>query len=409
MFAISGLHIGLVAGLGWLAGRWCGHTTAGLLVALMLATGYAWLAGFGVATQRALLMLVIWLGLMAWGRLWSGRRILLLTMTLLLLVNPWLALNQGFWLSAGRWRPCCCWRRACAAKGYSGCKSGWDWCCCPGNGTVWWPELAVGAGERGADPAVFTAVDSAVIAGLWPAVIESCGGGAGIRRAERAFGPLMGGLHWLAAQASPWVVLPAFAQAVVWLALLLPLLALLPQARSFGLALGWLALLLLWPGPAWQVRVLDVGQGLSVLVTQGQRALLYDTGNRFRSGFNMADGVILPLFHRLGIDALDYLVISHDDSDHSANRDYLATQVPVRHRWGAWPGACPAGPANSGSGAGSPCACCGRSHRAGTAITTPACCIFPTACCRCCSTGDIEQAAERGLLAAVCRSRLNCC
>ncbi|OXY82405.1 DNA internalization-related competence protein ComEC/Rec2 [Oceanimonas doudoroffii] len=400
LFAISGLHIGLVAGLGWLAGRWCGHTTAGLLVALMLATGYAWLAGFGVATQRALLMLVIWLGLMAWGRLWSGRRILLLTMTLLLLVNPWLALNQGFWLSAGAVAALLLLAAGLRRQGLfrlqiglglvllplvMGLFGGLSWLSVPVNvvliplfSLLLIPLLLLGCGLLLLSP-VGAAPVFGVLNGL--------------------FGPLMGGLHWLAAQASPWVVLPAFAQAVVWLALLLPLLALLPQARSLGLALGWLALLWLWPGPAWQVRVLDVGQGLSVLVTQGQRALLYDTGNRFRSGFNMADGVILPLFHRLGIDALDYLVISHDDSDHSANRDYLATQVPVRYRWGAWP-------------RGMPCRA-GQQRQWGRLTLRMLWPVTPgghrnnDSCVLHISdgvlsvllTGDIEQAAEHGLLA----------
>ena len=76
---------------------------------------------------------------------------------------------------------------------------------------------------------------------------------------------------------------------------------------------------------------------MSVLVTQGKRALLYDTGNRFHSGFNMADAVILPLLRQLGIKELDYVVVSHDDQDHSGNREYLARTLSIKQRWGAWP------------------------------------------------------------------------
>ncbi|MDP5291312.1 DNA internalization-related competence protein ComEC/Rec2 [Oceanimonas sp. CHS3-5] len=338
LFAISGLHIGLVAALGWLAGRISGHHSIGLMAALTLATGYAWLAGFGVATQRALLMLVLWLGLLWWGRFWSGRRILLLTMALLLLFNPWLALNQGFWLSV---------LAVAALLWLAGGRGRYGLLRLQlGLGILLLPlvMLLFGGISWLSVPANLVLIPLFSVL-LIPLLLLACGllligpGAAapvfGVLNA--LFTPLMSGLHWLADRVSPWAELPAWIQGMVLLALLLPLLTALPSARWLGLALGWLGILALWPGPAWQVRVLDVGQGLSVLVTQGQRALLYDTGNRFPSGFNMADGVILPLLARLGIKELDYLVVSHHDSDHSANRDYLATQLPVRHRWGAWP------------------------------------------------------------------------
>ncbi|OYD25131.1 DNA internalization-related competence protein ComEC/Rec2 [Oceanimonas baumannii] len=337
LFAISGLHIGLMAGLGWLAGRLTGHYTAGLLTALVLAAGYAWLAGFGVATQRALLMLVVWLSLLWWGRYWNGRRILLVTMTLLLMVNPWLVLNLGFWMSVlavaallllaggrGRYRLI----RLQLGLGVLLLPlvmvlfGGISWLSVPVNllliplfSLVLIPLLLLGCG----------------LLLLWPAMAVPV-----FQLLDHVFTGLTGGLHWLAGHFSPWSELPATWQGLVLLLMLLPLLLLLPGARWLALALGMLVVLALWPGPAWQVRVLDVGQGLSVLVTQGDRALLYDTGNRFTSGFNMADGVILPLLSRLGITRLDYLVVSHEDSDHSANRHYLATQMPVVHRWGAW-------------------------------------------------------------------------
>lgn len=51
-------------------------------------------------------------------------------------------------------------------------------------------------------------------------------------------------------------------------------------------------LLFVQPNPAWEVQVIDVGQGLSVLVRQGARGLLYDTGDAFPSGYNLADAAI---------------------------------------------------------------------------------------------------------------------
>ncbi|WP_107853038.1 DNA internalization-related competence protein ComEC/Rec2 [Oceanimonas marisflavi] len=338
LFAISGLHIGLVAGLGWLAGRLTGHHTAGLVMALALAAGYAWLAGFGVATQRALLMLVMLLGLLAWGRYWSGRRILLLTMALLLLFNPWLALNLGFWLSV---------LAVAALIWLSGGR---------GRNRMMWLQVGLGLLLMPPVMLLFGGVSwlsvpvNLVLIPLFsvlliPLLLLACGlllfgpvvAAPVFWLLDRIFTPLMNGLHWLAETFSPWAELSVMTQGLMMLLMLLPVLPMLPCARWLGLPILLLGALLLWPGPVWQIRVLDVGQGLSVLVTQGKRALLYDTGNRFPSGFNMADGVILPLLAKLGINKLDYLVISHDDSDHSANRDYLAMRVPVQYRWGAWP------------------------------------------------------------------------
>ncbi|WP_373286221.1 DNA internalization-related competence protein ComEC/Rec2 [Oceanisphaera marina] len=336
LFAISGLHIGLVAGLGLLAGRLSGNRWIATALAASLALGYAWLAGFSVPTQRALLMLLLWLGLYCWGRFWSGRRIVLMTMMLLLAANPWLALDYGFWLSI----------LAVAAllvtTGWLGGRRLWrlqvgltvlllplvmllfggvSWLSLPVNlvliplfSLLLIPLLLL------ASLLLLPAPELSVwVFSLLNALFE----------------PLIAGLHWLNDSVSPWIWLSAHAQGVGLVILLLPL-ALLPRARGLLVLPGYILCWLLLSPSGWQVRVLDVGQGLSVLVTQDKQALLYDTGNRFNSGFNMADGVILPLLRNLGIDKLEYLVVSHDDQDHSGNRDYLAHTLPIAHRWGAW-------------------------------------------------------------------------
>lgn len=348
LFAISGLHIGLVAGLGLLAGRLSGHRLPAAVVAGGLALGYAWLAGFSVPTQRALLMLLLWLGVFCWGRFWSGRRLLLLTMALLLTTMPWLALDLGFWLSI----------LAVAALLVS---AGWL-----GGRSLWRLQLGLSllllplimlffGGISWLSLPVNLLLIPLFSLLLIPLLLLACLlvlpaptlAMAVLMLLNGLFEPLMAALHGLNDSLSPWQALSAQAQGIWLLLFLLPFGLLLPRARWL-MALA-IYLVLLQPGdltpaalkqessPRWEVRILDVGQGLSVLVTQGRRALLYDTGNRFDSGFNMADGVILPLLTRLGIDELDYLVVSHDDRDHSGNRDYLAATLPVKHRRGAWP------------------------------------------------------------------------
>lgn len=338
LFAISGLHIGLVAGVGLLLGRLGGGRLPGAVLAAGLALGYAWLAGFALPTQRALLMLLLWLALIGWGRFWSGRRILLVTMALLLATMPWLAFTPGFWLSV------LAVAALLASAGWLGGRGLWrlqlgltllllplvmllfdgiSWLSLPAN------LLLIPLFSLLLIPLLLLACLALV---PFPGLALLL-----LRLLDGLFAPLMAGLHELERVLSPWLALSAQAQGVLLLALLVLLAALLPRGRWLAGLGCYLLLLQLWPRPAWEVRVLDVGQGLSVLVTQGREALLYDTGNRFPSGFNMADGVILPLLAHLDIDRLDYLVVSHDDSDHSGNRDYLASVLPVRHRRGAWP------------------------------------------------------------------------
>jgi len=88
------------------------------------------------------------------------------------------------------------------------------------------------------------------------------------------------------------------------------------------------AILLLWLGKQnkpleWQVEVLDIGQGLSVLIKSQGQSLLYDTGPRYPSGFTTAVVETLPYFHSIGIDRLDYLVVSHSDIDHAGGVDVI--------------------------------------------------------------------------------------
>ena len=64
-------------------------------------------------------------------------------------------------------------------------------------------------------------------------------------------------------------------------------------------------------------HVLDVGQGLSIVLQTNQKALLFDTGPSFLSGGDTANLVALPFLYSRGIDRLDKLIISHGDLDHA--------------------------------------------------------------------------------------------
>ncbi len=79
----------------------------------------------------------------------------------------------------------------------------------------------------------------------------------------------------------------------------------------------------------WQINVLDVGQGVSVLLTKNERALLYDVGARYPSGFNMADSVILPILKAKGINNIDIVFISHGDNDHAGSLKVLQDKISI--------------------------------------------------------------------------------
>ncbi|WP_440875484.1 DNA internalization-related competence protein ComEC/Rec2 [Thalassotalea sp. PLHSN55] len=81
--------------------------------------------------------------------------------------------------------------------------------------------------------------------------------------------------------------------------------------------------------PSWQLSVMDVGQGLAVVIEKQQQAILYDTGASYPSGFNMADTVLLPYFQSKGINTLDRVMISHKDNDHAGSLPMLKQGIDV--------------------------------------------------------------------------------
>ncbi|MCG6199996.1 DNA internalization-related competence protein ComEC/Rec2 [Psychromonas antarctica] len=81
----------------------------------------------------------------------------------------------------------------------------------------------------------------------------------------------------------------------------------------------------------WFVEVFDVGQGLAVLVRSQGQTLLYDTGPSYPSGFSTAKSEIVPYLDLLGIRELDYLVISHSDIDHAGGFTVIRNAFKPKH------------------------------------------------------------------------------
>ncbi|OUR59635.1 DNA internalization-related competence protein ComEC/Rec2 [Colwellia sp. 39_35_sub15_T18] len=79
----------------------------------------------------------------------------------------------------------------------------------------------------------------------------------------------------------------------------------------------------------WQLVVFDVGQGLSILIKSQGKAILYDTGASYASGFNMIDAVVLPYLQHVGIKSLDKVIISHSDNDHAGGLAILQQSIDI--------------------------------------------------------------------------------
>ncbi|MGS0683130.1 DNA internalization-related competence protein ComEC/Rec2 [Shewanella sp. 125m-7] len=78
----------------------------------------------------------------------------------------------------------------------------------------------------------------------------------------------------------------------------------------------------------WQVHLLDVGQGLSVVIERNSRAVIYDTGARYGTNFSYAQRVLQPFLKSKGISDVDYLIVSHGDNDHAGGVNVILDNYP---------------------------------------------------------------------------------
>lgn len=360
LIAISGFHVGLAAVFGALLVRllWWVFPMLALRLARPLAEAaiafpaslaYGALAGFGLPTTRTLLMIAVVAGWRLFRRGGGFGGGFGLALAAILIVDPLSVLSAGFWLS------------------FAGVAL-LAWTLARDNGwrghlkeiglapllmtlallplTVWFFGQASLVGPLANLVAVpfvsfvIVPIDLVACALLfaWP--------WAG-QHMLHVCAYLVDGLWWFLVHLAAWrpamqylpeASLLAFALAcigAVWL--------LAPRgvpARALG---AFLLLPLCWPrilppaDGAFRATVIDVGQGLSVLVRTRSHALLIDAGARYPSGFDLGEAAVVPTLHALGVAHLDGLIVSHGDNDHAGGALAVQAAYPGTPTWGGEP------------------------------------------------------------------------
>ncbi len=378
LLAISGLHIGLAGACGWWLGRTLGgflaiglpHRLAGpnlgWLMSVAVAIGYGSLAGFSLATQRALIMLLVAAIWYLGGRRYSAWLGWWLSMLIVLCLQPLAILEAGFWFSflavavlmVSLAVPATHWR----ARLWQLCKVQLGLFVFVGGLQLFWGMpvsalsplanwLAIPYISVLAVPLILLALALNLLS---DGLTGSFDGGMIGSLADKVWllsGLFLDGFWWMLDQLASlpaWLLLKpwqSIAPAALLLALLGFALLLLPFNRWSRVLGLMMASTLIWPvvGTDWlpaedrgkrtiQLTVLDVGQGLAVVAGDGKEWLLYDTGPRYSEHFNAGEAILLPFMRNKAIERFRWGVISHWDTDHSGGFPALSGQGKVV-RW----------------------------------------------------------------------------
>ncbi|VAW98503.1 DNA internalization-related competence protein ComEC/Rec2 [hydrothermal vent metagenome] len=375
LMAISGLHIGLVAGLVYLfagflwrlTGRGCLILPApqvAAVAALLAAALYAALAGFTIPTQRALVMLSVAMLHIVFKRTpLPASKVIALSLILVLLLDPLAVLAQGFWLSF----------LAVGLIIFLMQRPSYE--------TERLDELASTTTiftrlirKAYATVVQFGRIQWALTIAMFPLVlffyqssslVSPLANFVAIPVMSLAVVPLMFiatallflntavanilfglvdfiySLLWIVLETlanwqfstlslsvvSPWLLASCFLAILLWLTVK-------------GTPMRWLALILFLPVLLYSgtvlktgeatVTVLDVGQGLSAVIQTKSHTVVFDTGPRYSPSFDTGRAVVVPYLRQMRRASIDTLIISHGDNDHIGGLKSIIEMLPVK-------------------------------------------------------------------------------
>lgn len=344
LVSISGLHITMLAGLAYAISAFFWRRVPSLvmrlptrkaatLFGLMVAVIYALLAGMSIPTQRTLIMLITFAMALLFGRNMRAFNALCLALLIVVVLDPWAVIAPGFWLSFGA-VALITFASVNRLKSFLGVKNAIN--------TQWavtlglLPLIIAMFGQASFISPIANALAIPIVSLL---VVPLAIAGAVLHAdfllhmAHSVLAICMQALTWFSTfpvwqQAAPptWAILTALL-GVFWL--------LLPR----GFPQRWLGFVLMLPLffvpqkrlnlGEMQMAVLDVGQGLSMVIKTAKHTLLYDAGPAFSANNDAGSRIILPYLRGQGIKKIDGFLLSHNDTDHTGGANSVLAQMPV--------------------------------------------------------------------------------
>jgi competence protein ComEC len=350
LMAISGLHVGLVAGFALLLAGLLWRRMPGLrarmsrgvfgaLVAMLAAVLYAALAGFSIPTQRALIMLVLASGALLLGREALSWRVYATAVVVVVAMHPANVLAPGFWFSFGAVAVILALLRGRVAR--PGLR---EWIVIQAILALSLLPLSLAWFQLGAWVAPMANLVAVPVISL--AVLPALLAGAGVAMLWTPLGTAF--FLW----ADVWLALLLrvldgllFVPSATWesgvsgeaamLAGMAVVLLLLPRSlRLLPLAAVLCIPLFLAPTPRlahgdFRAEMLDVGQGLAVIVQTRGHVLVYDAGPSWEGALDAGAAVVVPALRRLGVRDVDRILVSHENQDHRGGVAAVAAAFPA--------------------------------------------------------------------------------
>lgn len=325
-FVVSGLHLSLVFMVAWSFSRRLLFVTAphklvkrdwAIVPALGVACFYAGLAGFSLPTQRALIMVFLVGILRLTARKTPMRHIFIVAALIILMSNYFAILGRSFWLSMAA-TGILMWLVTQQNSKATNNFGGWlsrvfltqivlVFLMAPL--TLFWfgqMSLAAVVANLVLVPVIASLLVPLALLGTVCVLLWGSVDNLPWRLAVEVGGAALNGSQALeyvipdAAMFNPFSGVSVFA----------------PKARTVKLA------------------VLDVGQGLSVVVSAGGKTLIYDTGDAPPLGISQAQKVLIPYLKRMGVKDIAMRIISHSDRDHAGGVGVLAEQFATQRAIG---------------------------------------------------------------------------
>ncbi|WP_232776705.1 DNA internalization-related competence protein ComEC/Rec2 [Rahnella sp. AA] len=353
LVAISGLHIGIAALFGGCLARICQWFMPvrfidyrfPLVVSEIFLLAYTWLAGCNAPALRTAMAFSLWLLLRYFRVRCHPWQIWLWGVALLLMTDPMNLLSDSFWLSCLVVASLVFWFQWVPLSPQF--QQHWYW------SVVRWGHLQAGITLLllPLQTGIFHGINIAsFLANIWAVPIVSLLTVPSIllilflnifpadwvaamqillwRVADSTLSLAMWGVRPFS---GGWFTLGENCLAISalgWLGIIFCRIGHVKQWLS--ILLSFCAVSVVWflrvPPERWRVDMLDVGHGLSVLISRNGKGVLYDTGNKWEGG-SAAEQNILPFLNWRDIE-LEQIIISHNDMDHRGGLEFIQSGYP---------------------------------------------------------------------------------